>query len=369
MAAKHSGQRLAVFGPTFLWSAWDAEAKIAEVDIEYFPYSMVHKIRASDLKGFGFWVADEFHYLKSPTARRTHCFYGLMKQCRPDYFLGLSGTPVRNKIFDLWTALGFCSLNPKDTNGLRLTGELAKYRGFSRHFCHVEQLKIRGRRIEKFGGVIEERLPELKALLKDKYVRYRVEDVLKDLPELVRKVVPLPLKNDIPGLADAFEAYRQGGKADIRAKVLSATLKAPLTAEYVNALYEGGSGPIVVFTDHRDSAAILHKLLPDSTVVTGEMDPAMRGLTVVKFQAGKIPFLVATIGALSVGVTLTASQTVVFSDLCWSPTDNEQAVKRISRIGQKKVCFAHYIQSTPTDAYIQRTLLQKMESIDKVVES
>jgi SNF2 family DNA or RNA helicase len=250
-----------------------------------------------------------------------------------------------------------------------LTGELAKYRGFSRHFCHVEQLKIRGRRIEKFGGVIEERLPELKALLKDKYVRYRVEDVLKDLPELVRKVVPLPLKNDIPGLADAFEAYRQGGKADIRAKVLSATLKAPLTAEYVNALYEGGSGPVVVFTDHRDSAAILHKLLPGSTAVTGEMDPAMRGLTVVKFQAGKIPFLVATIGALSVGVTLTASQHVVFNDLNWTPTDNEQAVKRISRIGQKKISFAHYIQSTPTDAYIQRTLLQKMESIDKVVES
>jgi SNF2 family DNA or RNA helicase len=196
-------------------------------------------------------------------------------------------------------------------------------------------------------------------------IRYRVEDVLKDLPELTRKIVEVEAA-PTAGLEDAFEAYLSGSKADPTAKARSALVKAPMTVEYCQTLQEGGSGPLLVFTDHVESAKLLADRL-GVRPITGASPMHERMATVERFQTGRIPAVVATIGALSVGVTLTAARHVVFNDLSWVPSDNAQAEKRIHRIGQKNACFAHYIESTPTDAYIRKTLLEKSESISKVI--
>jgi len=77
--------------------------------------------------------------------------------------------------------------------------------------------------------------------------------------------------------------------------------------------------------------------------------------------------LAATIGSLSVGVTLTAARHVVFNDLSWVPGDNLQAEKRIHRIGQKNACTAHYIEASETDAYIRKTLEEKQAASDRTL--
>lgn len=367
IAAKEAGHPVAVFGPPFLRSSWEAEADLLGVKFDYFSYTAIHKLSSVTFSEYGFWIADECHYLKSPEARRTHAFYALLKSCLPEYFLALSGTPIKNRVPDIWTLLGFCSLSPEKSNGVKLEGTFARYHGFSRYFCHLEVLRLRGKNLQRYGSLRDDRLPELKGLLKDKFIKFRVEDVLKDLPELVRKEVPMVLTDEAPGLKEAFEAYSLGRKADISAKVLNATLKSSLTIEYAKNLRDEGSGPLLIFTDHRDSARRIHEGLPGSILVTGQTDPAFRGLEVVKFQSGKVPFLVATIGSLSVGVTLTAAKHVIFNDLSWVPSDNAQAEKRIHRIGQKSVTFSHYITASPTDKYIAKTLSDKLDSINKVV--
>lgn len=267
--------------------------------------------------------------------------------------------------------LAFCNQNPHGTSGQLLEGDLAKYYGFARYFCKAEQLKLRGRTIWKFHGVKEEKLPELKGLLKGKMIRFLVKEVLGELPPMTRQDVPLEIMmpaGEEDALAKTFGAYLSGRKSDIKAKTASAALKAAGTATYCRELMEGGSGPLLIFTDHLESAAILARSLGAGVLLaTGETPVEERMKMVDRFQTGKIPALVATIGALSVGVTLTAARHVVFNDLSWVPADNLQAEKRIHRIGQKDACFAHYIEATATDRYIKKTLFEKMETIQKVI--
>ena len=364
--ARRAGGKIAVFAPPFLRMSWESEAKAVGVEFKFFPYSMLHKVDPSELKGFSFWIADELHFLKSPTARRTHAFYAAIKAVPPEYFIGLTGTPIKNRLPDFWTLLAFCGVNPKRTSGLVLTGELRKFRAFSRYFCHTLEMRAGGRRIEKFGEVKADKIPELKALLKDKFIRFRVEDVLKDLPEMTRKEVTYNLSASVE-VGSSFATYMSGGKTDITAKTTSALLKAPLTAEYCNMLREGGSGPLLVFTDHVASAQAIAAAVAGAVAITGQTPVLDRMRMVSAFQDGKIEVIVATIGSLSVGVTLTAARHVVFNDLSWVPADNLQAEKRIHRIGQKNACFSHFIDATPTDTHIRKTLYGKLETINKVI--
>lgn len=358
-----------VIGPAFLKWTWLNEAKRNNQVIHYIPYSMLHRVKLADVKGFDFWIADEVHYVKNPTALRTHAFYSLLKTCLPQYFIGLTGTPIKNRVPDFWTLLAFCGLNPKNTSGTKLAGELAHYRKFSRYFCFTELMDIRGRKIEKFKGIKPERIDEFKALLKDKMIRFKVGDVYQQLPKLVRKEVLLkiPKAPQDPRLKEIFQAYMSGHKVDSTAKKSSALLKAKATAEYCNDLIDGGSGPLVVFTDHVEPAKALSEAISGSLIVTGQTPMEVRQTAVSRFQTGSVSALVATIGSLSVGVTLTASKHVVFNDLSWVPADNLQAEKRIHRIGQDNVCFAHYIDSTATDQYIRGTLFEKLATIERAL--
>lgn len=271
---------------------------------------------------------------------------------------------MRNKVPDLWVPLAICSQSPNRTNGRHLESELTKYRAFSRYFCNVEILNMRGARIEKFTGVREARLPELKDLLRDKYIRFKIADVVHDLPSMTHIDVDLSLR-PVPGLEETFKAYNEGSKIDPTSKAASALLKAPCTAEYVETMLEAGES-VLIFTDHVLSAEDIAARL-NGECVTGKMPAEVRTKVVEDFQAGRIKVIVATIGSLSVGVTLTAARHVVFNDLSWVPSDNKQAEGRIYRIGQKNACFTHYMIASPTDAYITKVLREKAETIHKVL--
>jgi SNF2 family DNA or RNA helicase len=368
--AKETGNKALVVGPAFLKKTWEDEAEKIGVRIHFVSYSMINRVTVLEASKFNFWIADEVHALKNPTAQRTQAFYSLLKACKPEYFIGMSGTPLKNRVMDLWTLIAFCMQNPKDTSGAKLEGELTKYHAFARHFCNVQELKIRGRRIPKYTTVKDEKIPELKGLLKDKFIRFQVKDVLKDLPAITRKFVPLDIISDSfdDELLDTFEAYATGHKANSTAKRQSALIKSGATIEYCKSLIDGGVGQLLIFTDHVESAQALKAVDPDTKVITGATPMLDRQNAVVAFQEGRIKVIVATIGSMSVGVTLTAANHVVFNDMSWVPSDNMQAEKRVHRIGQGKPCFAHYIESTPTDRYITKTLVAKMDTINKVIE-
>lgn len=304
------------------------------------------------------------HFLKNPTAKRTHAFWAFFKEVAPDYFLGLSGTLVKNKVPDLWVPLAICSKNPLETNGLKLSGELLKYRAFSRYFCNAEILNVRGVRIEKFTGIKADKLPELRGLLVGKYRRVQLSEVAADLPSMTRQSFFTSVK-PVAGLEEAFDIYMAGGGADPTSKALSALLKAEDTSTYAEALIDEGEA-VVIFSDHVKSAQDIATRL-GAPCVTGQMSSDKRSELVDQFQAGKIRVLVATIGSLSIGVTLTAARHVIFNDLSWCASDNDQAAARVLRIGQSRPCFSHYTIGSPTDEKITKVLMGKSLTAERIL--
>jgi len=365
-AARRANLPTAVFGPAFLEHTWINEAAKMGVKIKFFSYSQLIKLSPTSVAEYKFWIADEAHYLQTPTAKRTLAFLDLLTATIPDYLVELTGTPIRNRVPGLWTLLAFASMCPEDTNGRRLSGKIKSFYGFANYFCHFSEMFIYGRSVKKYLGIREEKIADLKLLLQDKFIKFTVDQVLKDLPEITRKHVDLgfsPSKE----MLELFEEYQKSPKANIQAKAASALLKAPKTAAYCLDIINEAVGPIIIFTDHVESAKYIHSQIEGSVLCTGQVPTPVRMGIVKKFQEGGYPAIVATIGSLSVGVTLTAARHVIFNDMSWTPADNQQAEKRIHRIGQKSACFAHYIHGSQTDFHIYRLLEEKLKAIEAAV--
>lgn len=84
------------------------------------------------------------------------------------------------------------------------------------------------------------------------------------------------------------------------------------------------------------------------------------------FQEGKLKGIALTIGAGGIGLTLTRGHQVIFLDLAWTPTLNEQAEDRAVRIGQTKgVIVTRIIADHVIDRRVVELLSEKQYLIQQ----
>ena len=68
------------------------------------------------------------------------------------------------------------------------------------------------------------------------------------------------------------------------------------------------------------------------------------------------------------GLTLTAANHLWIVEPSWTPADNEQALKRIVRIGQTRKTFVNFITlDTSIDLAVNRVLRAKRQLIDEII--
>ena len=310
-------------------------------------------------------IVDESHYLKNHQAKRTQHFVANVAERPPNRLMMLSGTPIKNRVEEFYTQLNLTKYNPFGTYGVKFT--FASYYTFAAHFCYSSKMELYGATITKYFGMKKETLPQLKRLLKCKYIRVRAEDVLKDLPDLIHKEIVVDVKEGKLEKEWLEFEKRPVGHAST-AKAESALLKAKHTADYVNDILDTGE-PVVVFTDHLGSLGYLsNKIKGTKGVISGSVTADKRHQIVKDFQEGKINCIISTIGAGSTGFTLTRSKNLVFNDFSWVPGDNDQAMKRIHRIGQTRGAVIHWILAGPIDKQILKTLKEKQKILTNVLE-
>jgi SNF2 family DNA or RNA helicase len=360
--ARRVGGKVLIFCPAFLVANWRQEITryCSTLDYQIVPYSQLSRGDEISIASATTIIADEVHYLVNPSSKRTKFFRQILKALKPDYFIGLTGTPIKNRVPEFYSLLSLVSLNPRGTSGIDINQHFRNQDHFASRYCYGERLHFGSTKVVKWYGLKAERLQEFKTLLKDKVFKVRAEDVL-ELPPLIHKKVYSALEPS-PDLAKEFEAYLQGGK-NIVAKKASAILKAKATMSYVGDIIEQGNGPVVVFTDHVESAKMIGRHFA-VTPITGETPSEQRSQIAKSLEMGRISVLVATIGSFSVGVNLTCSNHLVFNDCSWVPASNLQALKRIHRIGQTERCVIHYILAGHVDEFILDTLQKKLAVID-----
>lgn len=344
--------------------------KVLGADVTIVSYDLVKNLLKRK-NGFGFIAIDECQYIKNIKAQRTKAVHEAVTMERPDYFIALSGTPIKNHAGEFFSVLYLLSHSPLSTNGLAVS--MNHYR-FCETFCHQDLKRIGGGRIVKsFSGVRNSE--KLKRLLDKKYIRRTAKTVL-DLPPLIHKKVELgEIQSSISQkeLKDAFKKFEEG-KTDAghltQAKADNAFFKATYTFKYCMDLIEQGE-KVVIFTDHLKS---LDSLVTDfaskgvcARFIRGSLSSEKRQEAVEDFQKGSAKVLVCTYGSAATGFTLTAAKNMVLNDMSWVPADVEQAMKRIHRIGQKGICVIHWIVGGEVDGMIQGTMFKKLKILKEIL--
>lgn len=292
-------------------------------------------------------IADEAHRAKNRKAKQTK---GLWKLTAP-LQLALTGTPIMNTPDELWAILKW--LRPE------------QYTGFwPFHYSYVDEYNTR------YGTVMTgvKNADQLRFELSDKMVRRTKQDVLTELPEKTRQVIPVNLDSkqrkiyreveealfldiaefvkehddlDADALAGMPLAKLEGlvPNAGARIAKLRQVTSAAKAAAAEEIIRDNPGKPFVVFTwfvdTARNLAESLEKGRPAQKVgtIAGSDDPDP-----VKddFQGGELDHVVATIAKGGVGLTLTRADTAIFVDEDWVPAMNEQAEDRLHRIGQER---------------------------------
>lgn len=346
------GGECLVVCPAYLKHNWAAELEkfsIGKANYTLVSYSMLSKF-AEEFKTLKFSciIFDEAHYLKNMTASRTIIAHELVRAIKPEYMLGLTGTPVKNRVPEWYSLILLCSYGHQATKH-----KLEKHRVSFYKFCNMFSYPKPG----AYGGWFGiKNIPTLKKLLEPIYYRKTAEG----LPDRMEKLVESGSCDFEEELLQAFNSLHF---STIKAK--NAAIKTQQTIEYVKEMLEEGLR-VVVFTDHVESANLLASYFKVNAI-TGAVSAENRHRIIANFEAKKDKVIIGTIGAMSVGVNLVSTNHMVFNDIPWVPADLAQAEGRIRRITQKHTCFYHYMLSGKMDKMIYKTIKDKQKVLEKCV--
>lgn len=303
-------------------------------------------------------VCDEVHLTKNYKAKRSKSVKVLAGLA--DKVIGLTGTPIMNRPFDLFGVLSALHLDKQ---------VFGSWMNFMRLFEGTKN---------RWGGYDFGRVsPMVPELLRRVMLRRRREEVLPDLPRksyttLTVNGIPASLKarmddmyDDVAGLLDCDELPPFEMFSQLRGELAETRIDAML--EIVESHEEEGI-PLVVFSAHRKPIDTL-AIREGWATITGSTKPEERQNIVREFQSGSLKGIALTIQAGGVGLTLTKAWKALFVDLDWTPALNAQAEDRICRIGQTKPCeIVRMVSDHPLDTHVLKLLSNKIELFNNAID-
>ena len=310
-------------------------------------------------------VLDEAQAIKNPGARQTQAVKALKASAR----VALTGTPVENRLGDLWSIFDF--LNP----GLL---------GTAKQFTRFAKLLASG---ASYGPLRELVRPYILRRLKTD------KSVISDLPDKTEMRAFCPLSkpqaalyeqavNDLRERLETLEGIQRRGVVLAFLMRFKQICNHPSQWLGDNAWSEADSGKfarlreiaevvaarqekMLVFTQFREVTAPLAGFLASifgrpGLVLHGETEVKKRKDLVRQFQEDEsIGFFVLSLKAGGSGLNLTAASHVVHFDRWWNPAVENQATDRAFRIGQTKNVLVH--------KFVCRGTVE--EKIDEMIES
>jgi SNF2 family DNA or RNA helicase len=298
-------------------------------------------------------VVDEAQNIKNPEAAQTKAVGKLNAR----YRLALTGTPVENRLMDLWSIFNF--LNP---------GYLGKQAQFRKGFelpiqrdddparsatlkklvepFILRRLKTDRRIIADLPDKIEQKLfcnltPEqaslYAAIVKD------VEENLDQVDGISRRGLILATLTKLKQVCNHPAQFLQDGSAFGAERSHKLQRLTEMTEE---AIESGDS--LLIFTQFAEmgnglEAHLARALHCPTYFLHGATSVARREKMVAEFQDPESPpaVFILSLRAGGVGLNLTRANHVFHFDRWWNPAVEDQATDRAFRIGQRKNVFVH----------------------------
>jgi non-specific serine/threonine protein kinase len=340
---------------------------LADVDLVITSYGFLARLPLLAATSWRLAVLDEAQAIKNPAAKQTRS----VKQLRSEARIALTGTPIENRLGDLWSIFDF--INP---------GLLGSSKEFS---SYVKRLADRPQ--NPYGPLRDLVRPYILRRLKTD------KSIIADLPDKteVKTFCPLSRKqaalyqqavNDLAERIENVDGIERKGIVLAFLMRLKQICNHPSQWLGDGAWAEDDSGKFarlrdiaevlaarqekaLIFTQFKETTAPLAAFLGS---VFGRSGLVLHGGTAVgkrkdlvrQFQEDeRVPFFVLSVKAGGTGLNLTAASHVIHFDRWWNPAVENQATDRAFRIGQNKNVLVH--------KFICRGTVE--DKIDRMIES
>jgi SNF2 family DNA or RNA helicase len=324
--------------------------------------SDIRELREID---FNYVILDESQAIKNPDALATKAVKLLKSHNR----LTLTGTPIENNVFDLYSQMDF--LNP---------GMLGSVEFFKKEFATP---------IDREKDINATK--QLRKIVYPFILRRTKEEVAKELPEKMESVIFCDMEKQQRRVYDAFkDKYRDLvlGKIDSEGMnkagvyILEGLMKlrqicdspailnekedfgheSVKMAELIPRIQEdSGRHKTLIFSQFLGMLDLIRKELDKLQIPYEYLDGSTtdRQQRVERFQNNdSVRVFLMSLKAGGVGLNLTAADYVYIVDPWWNPAVEAQAIDRTHRIGQEKPVFAYKMICRDT---VEEKILQLQE--------
>lgn len=295
----------------------------------------------------GTLVLDESHLLANPKSKRTQAV--LLYASQAKRVIALTGTPKWNKALGLWAQLAAC--NP---------GAWGRWWEFARRYSGPIETD-HGVEYAGVSNVAEfrERAAETMSVLTWK-------DVAKDLPPFTRTVEVIPVskaerRNLEIAIAEDLDGKNRSAIADQSTfRMRCADLKIDTAVDLARQILDDGE-PLILWVHHRAVGRELHKRLPGSVLVTGEVAIDEREQLLRAWQSGTVPnALIISLAVGQVAIDLSRASHEIFVELDWTPGVIEQAEMRpfspMHPVACTFLCADHPIEREMIEAIVKKSV-------------
>ena len=288
-----------------------------------------------ELIEFSLVVLDEAQMIKNPLAKVTLAVKRLSSEKR----LALSGTPVENRLTDLWSIFDFL-----------IPGFLGSYQNFTDNY-------------ESGGASRQELADRVRPLI----LRRTKEKVAKELPPRTEEVIRCSMQ---PEQKELYKKLMADAKHQVKQQKFSifaaltrlrqtccdpallgeefeaiASAKLECLLDMLQPIVDEGHS-VLVFSQFTSMLQRVEDRLDDmklnSFKLTGATPTKKRPELVKDFNECEEPSVfLLSLKAAGTGLTLTKADYVFIYDPWWNPAAEQQAVDRAHRIGQDKPVFVY----------------------------
>ena len=282
-------------------------------------------------------ILDEAQAIKNHTTQK----YKDVCKVRSRVRFALTGTPVENRLGELWSIFSFL-----------MPGYLPPYKSFCSRFekpIVQEEDQTAVRRLNQLTGPF--------------ILRRMKSDVLKELPPKTENVYRIELEEEqrklyLAAVVDAREKL-QAAKPEDKMAVFAVlkrlreiccdprliadnweggSAKLDACAELVSSAVEGGHR-ILLFSQFTSMLELLAKRLDAEGIshftLQGSTPKPVRAELVRRFNGGEVSVFLISLRAGGTGLNLTAADIVIHYDPWWNVAAQNQATDRAYRIGQQ----------------------------------
>lgn len=343
-------------------------------------------------------VLDEAHYVKGRGTSWTLAVEQISKRVPDSAFVALTGTPMPNWAHEVFTLLRL--LYPHDSRPGKRFG--AYQRWLNEWFIRTHNPFATGPGSEGIGGLLACGNREAcrnrpandpckhwrefsEANMGQRFLRRLRDDVLGELPPLTEDLVHTPmddaqrrmykeLKEEwVTETEDGEEvvAWTVGSRNVLLDRITTSAWFATMEGEPRGGKLErlrhdlsSRSQPTLVLAHYRDTVEACARVAESVGARTGFVHGGVHdaGAVVKQFKSGQLDVLVGSLETVSEGLTLTRADMAIFVEKSYKPSRNEQATRRVHRIGQTRpVTVLDYVTPRSVDENKRVLLAEKTD--------